>query len=186
MTKKGFLEIELSAASARVVGQLVMDRATRRPTLHTPLYDLPSAGRKLVRAARRNQANKRTIKLWTLKRSEVICLFHYLALYFHPQNDNANLLNASELKHVREVSLTLARALLAKPGAERLSQADAEYVVEIHEEKLNRTLPKHITPPEPAQVRKINKRLEYKRSLERTKLSNIPLYLQTLIAKKYR
>lgn len=185
MTKKGALEFELSAASSRVVGQLVAQRATRLSLAHTPFRDLPSAGRKLLDACRRNQANKRTIKLWALTRSEATCLFHYLALYFHPQNDDANFLKASELEHVRHVALNVARVLLAKPGAERLSQADTEYVLAIHTENIKGTLPDHVTPPEPAQVRKLNKRLAYKRSLEVTKLSSIPVYLQRLMAKKY-
>lgn len=186
MTKKGVLEIELSAASARVVGQLIMERATRLPLVDTPLRDLLPAGRKLLSASRRNQANKRAIKLWTISRSEAQCLFHYLALYFHPQNDDAKLLSASEIEHVREVSLTVAKALLAKPGKLRLSQADAEYVIAAHEEEKLGRLPPHITPPDPSFARKISQRIKNGSSLASRSISKIPHYLQALISKKYR
>ncbi len=186
MTKKGVIKIELPAGSARTVGQLVMDRANRLPLSHTPLRDLPPAGRKLLKAVRRTNDARRTIKLWTMSREEAQSLFNYLALFFHPQNDNTNLLNPSELEQVREVSLALANALLSKPGRRPLSAADAEYVIAAHEDALRGTLPEHAFPPDPSQARKMRLRLERERSLGKRVISDIPIYLQALTARKYR
>ncbi len=185
MTKKNVRPIELPTVSTRVVGQLIMTRATRLPLSHTPLRDLPSAGRKLLRAVRGRPSFTRTIKLWNLTKSEIECLFHYLVLYFHPDNDNIELLSTSEREHVREICLDVAEAILAKPGMHRLSRSDAEYVVAIHEQAVNNTLPPHVLPHDPAQVRRIKKRLDFERMISETKLSKIPNYLQSLIVKDY-
>lgn len=185
MTKKNVRQIELPAASARGVGQLIMTRATRLPLAHTPLRDLPSAGRKLLRAARGRPSSTRTIKLWNLTMSELECLFHYLAIYFHPDNDNAGLLDECQTNYARTVSLAAAKVLLAKPGQSRLSRADAEYVIATHEEAIEKTLPTHVLPPDPSQVRRLKKRIDYERALAGTRLAKIPYKLQILIAKDY-
>ncbi len=185
MTKKNVRPIELPAASARGVGQLIMTRATRLPLAHTPLRDLPSAGRKLLRAARARPSSTRTIKLWNLTKSELECLFHYLVLYFHPDNDNAGLLDKRQTKYARSVALAAAKVVLAKPGKSRLPRADAEYVIATHEEVIEKTLPAHVLPPDPAQVRKLKKRIDFERKLAGTRLAKIPWKLQILIAKNY-
>lgn len=183
MSAAGTIRLTVNRKDAERVGLLTVRRAKRLPLDHTPLRDLPAAGNKLLKAARRVRDGGDEIRVWTMLRGEAAALFHYLALFFHTSISTERELTSAEIASVRRVSLSIAELLLAKPGPKQQSRDDAGYVYALHKQRA--TLPLRVIPPDPAYAARMGKRIERIEQFEAQKLNELPVYLQILIIKKY-
>jgi hypothetical protein len=183
MTIARSIQFNISRKAAEDVGRIVVQRAKRLQLDHTPLQLLPIAGKKLLSASRRIRDDLESITVYSINKAEATALFHFLALFFHPENEFKNLLTESETKKVREVVLSIAAQLLAKPGINRQSRSDDEHMIGLYSQDKDGTLPAHRIPPDRAHARRLQSRVRNLTLLEAKKLSSIPIYLQALTSK---
>jgi hypothetical protein len=188
MTKAQTINVQLTPNQARIVGQEILVRIGKSPIPHPKLAMLPDAAKRLIKASRRwssSSAQRSTVQtLWELPRDEALALFHYISFFFYPMEKKRNLTLPKDTEtHFREVALALAERLVAKPGPEKQSDADDQYVLSAHEQSLNGTLPNTVMPPDPGLRSRINKRQMRKSMLLATKINQIPQLLQQLMSK---
>jgi hypothetical protein len=135
---------------------------------------LPSLGRKLCEAAKRNRGLASPITLWTVERNEALAGFHYLSLFTHPAVPE-NLLTPGEAGAVREVALALATALLAHKGPKKLDREEVE-------EKIQPGwLDTFAEPPDERWIRRLKQRAAREDALRATPVRSMPRFLLRLL-----
>ena len=173
----------MSRQYAATVGALIEARTSRHDLKGTPLAALPEFGRKLRAAANRKRTSGDPIALWTVERTEAPAGFRYLTLFTHPLVPES-FLTTDELTAVREVTLALATALLARKGAKRLDHAAVERWFQAWDEPATSDL----EPPDERWMRRLKRRTGEEDALRATPVRRVPMFLRRLLAppKKYR
>ena len=188
MTKARTINIKLTEIQARIVGQEILARIRNTPMPHPKLESLPTAAKRLISASRRwrtsNLKKSTEHTLWEFPRDEAFALFFYISVFFYPLVQKRNLaLTKDTEKHFQEVALAIAERMCAKPGPDKQSDADDQYVLSAHEQAREGTLPNTVMPPDHAQRSRINKRQMRKSMILATKTSQIPQSIQRLMSK---
>lgn len=185
MTAPGVLRLTVPARAARIIGQIVMDRAMRCAIDHTPLRDLPSAGRKLLRAATRNRT-ARTASPTTMTRQEGLALFAYVSWFLYEEGKALANLTSDEDSAIVEVAYALAVSLRGKPGPAQQSVDDAAFTVDAFDQDARGiALRGAVDRPDVAYVERLRKRLTHRAQSLDAEQKPFTELVQALIAKNY-
>ena len=189
MTAKGVIgPLRLSREAAEIVGKsvarhlaMILRRAVK-PGYSDARLKPQAAAAKLLKSSRRKGQDADVVSVATLTRDEALALYYSVVICLH--HNTEYLLSEKEKAAMCEVLHELALLLGAKPGPERLSRADAEYVVDSHQQR--ESLPDHRIPPDPAQAARLERRLAKEDAQANTLVVDIPYFAQRLSKKNYR
>jgi len=181
MSRQGVVApLRVSRQHAAIVGGLIEARTAAHRLDCTPFATLPAFGRKFRDAAKRRRKSGGRITIWTVQRDEALAGFHYLALFSHPLVPES-FLTTDEGHMVREVTLALASALLARKGAKKLDRAAVErQLLAWHQPSTSDHDPDH--PPDERWRQRLKRRVAQEDVLRRTPIRPIPAFLLGLLA----
>lgn len=186
MSKAGVVgALKVERQHAAIVGELIENRTSGDDLADTPLFELPSFGRKLVAAAKRKRAGGGvTITIWRVERNEATHGFHYLALFYHPGVPDG-LLTKDEDIAVRSVLASVTVAITAQRGRKNLSREQAEAKVRAW------TGPPEVDtalgePGDERHARRLQKRVKKEDALRATPVAHMPERVLRLLLPKYR
>ena len=189
MTKANTVELTISPAAAKFLGQFITARVNSNDLKNTPLSLVPFAAQRMLKHVRRwrtvDSRDNSDKTICEFPRNEALATFHYTSLFFHPSIPKSKFVNDIDSDRLRFINFALAKVLKSKPGPERQSDVDDHYVLDLHQEYLDGTLPKRIVPPDFSFIFRVKQRQHKRSHLLNTPLNGIPLYLQQLMCKKH-
>ena len=153
---------------------MIVARTAVSDLTDTPLFALPSLGRKLCAAAKREWAVSDPITLWAIKRSEALAGFHYLSLFTHPSVPK-NFLTTDEAHAVFEVALALATELITRKGRKKLDRSEVDERIQPD------WLENFAEPPDERWILGLKRRAAKEDALRETSVRPLPVSLRRLL-----